>query len=369
MLEQTVSIIGIGPTSSQFVVQLYEQIAKGPKSKAIIAVGVYGDNSDEITNKLRRLRAKLLKVDPDQQAPNKIESDIYQLAYQLIDDPAEIIFWVIDAEWLFVCQNILHLLRGRLHSNPAKIIGLCFTSRGLGENLDRITNIPPNNQTAFGIIDGFITDKTWELAFVVKSNSQLANAELQDKLLAKSLAGMLVPSAHNVNNTTFLQVVQSLQNGHSKLIAFALGSVGLTLAKEGFWRKYFWGILRWFPRFIRPDPIAARTKDLIHAMATNYPMPMTTVGPVQYAMINEVSIHIISPLTKVQLRSAIPRIPQLLAQEFELAHRIAVYKGKGIKLKHLQLFEHFFGDHYLQVCFLFSVDMAAIRGQSNGNAQ
>jgi hypothetical protein len=360
MPEQTMAIIGIGPQSSVFTAELASEIAAGPNDHGVIAIGVYDGNTKSGNRAQRRIRQKRLPtivVAQDEHVSPSLrrQNDIWQLARQLISKNPDILLCVVDADWLFDCKVDLQTLKRSIRGTAITLV--CYT----GENFREVNRESPG-ETARSVLRFLFENAVIDRVFVIKTNSPLSKSapKSQDKLVAKSLAGILLAPLYESEpqNPSFEQQMKSLDS--TKFLALAVGSRGVVMRTAGFLGAILYYSLHRIRWFAKSDDVAKCIKYLMDSVMQNAPA-MTTFEPFDQNTISTLPIRLNVimpfPLRGQRYNDIIQSVPRQFEKRYNIRGDISYVKGTGIwgYLRKSPIFGSFIGRFYCQVGVVYNI--------------
>lgn len=280
-------IVGIGNLSTQFTEKLVEALVDGPKGHGIVAVGVYDNGSGVAGTKVRKnihRRTRKLHVDDisvtpreDVQDGDPKHDDLVTLREHIQDYRPDTLLLIVDSEFMRQ-ENYVEVFRVlKVRAVQLSITVICFTE----DTID--------DQSAYALLerrtgrDPLIDAPIFEAAFIVRSDAPMVASfgglDVQNEVIAKSLAGIWTAPLHRNFNPEFATQVGTVRQREKTFIGLAAKSQGITMIKpQRGLRRLFYPLLRHSTRYISREYAAETIANLTRTIVNDLP-PVTTVTP------------------------------------------------------------------------------------------
>jgi hypothetical protein len=221
------SIVGFGDRSSSFTALLCEEVARMYGRSGLLAVGTYSSEpAVQDAAHARLVRAGMNDISPlsarDAEPLVTLQSSLLR-TYQRHKATNKLLLWVVDGER---AGQSLGTLANLKHEAPDLAITiLCLLPpEGIRKNDPRAA-ISRLFAQKLGANDRMITT-----TIMVDDRSPLYvlyGEPIADRLVARSLSGMLLAPQHNPGNPSFLSVMRGLSEENRAFAALAVDTVGI----------------------------------------------------------------------------------------------------------------------------------------------
>jgi hypothetical protein len=350
------SIVGFGDRSSPFTALLCEDVSRMYAKSGLLAAGVYSDEPSIRED----VRARLARQGVNNISPTS-SNDTTPLvtlkgnlvrAYQSKGASNKVLLWVVDGERVGQCIGTLASLKSELPD--LSITVLCYLPLAGVRDFEPFRQLKrlATQKMAHG-------EPAVATTILVDRRSPLYRAVGEadgDKLLARSLSGMLLAPLHNPTNPSFVTVVRGLNEEGYAFTALAADSAGLVAGRGAGGRRSTGGVAA--------QQAFARAQDLATDLFTGADTGTMDQRPDKSRPSIYVNFVVPIPARSSDFTQFKGAISNWLADEHEV-YVYSVVEGDGVALA--QTKPDSVGDRYCQVGILYGIPDVQPPSQVSGS--
>lgn len=394
-------IVGVGTSSSQFLVKFVRELLAGPPGHCLVATGVYAQGQDgerarrELATVLRRTGINHISPPPtrDPRANQVQVADLAAFSQRIQDQSPDSLLLIIDDNRVADAMPVFHDLEVVMHRLQMTMSAICFTTQDANQ-------APLQELARLATEENAITHAPiLAPVLVIRQTSCLEQTvgfrEQQNVLLAKSLAGIWSSPLHQVDNPSLLvqldylrQLREPAQPARYPFLGIAVATKGLTMSRKRFIDQVLYWFVGGTTWRISVEQAQACLVQLSRSLLNNVPACMTTLGRLDEQQMHSVpiSVNAIVPFrprapkfadifnrVRRELVNGTPhgRSPTMASYEQQpqpdeyalptdatngyAVSQMSMIPGKGVDLSKLQDFKRWKGRFYCQVCVMYPV--------------
>lgn len=227
-VSNVLTVVGYGDRSSSFTALLCEDVLQMYGRAGLLATGVFADEPsvrDSVHRQLGKLGVN--NISPasgnDHNPLNTLKTRVLR-AYQGKGESNKLLLWIVDGEQAVRCASTLAELKRDMHDLSIAVLCLLPPGGVRGTN-------------PYPVLEKLATHKESATAEPAVSTTILVDDQsplykiygepIADRMVARSLAGMLLAPLHNPSNPSFVAVTRSISQAGFVFAALAADSKGI----------------------------------------------------------------------------------------------------------------------------------------------
>jgi hypothetical protein len=222
------SIVGYGDRSSSFTALLCADVLQMYGRVGLLAAGVYAEEPavrDTVHQQLSQLGVNNISPvsNTDHNPLNTLRTRVLR-AYQRKGESNKLLLWIVDGEQAVRCASTLSELKREMHDLSITVLCLLPPGGVHGANpypvLEQLATHKESATVEPAVSTTILVDDQSPLY-------KIYGEPLADRMVARSLAGMLLAPLHNPSNPSFVAVTRSLNQSEFAFSALAADSRGV----------------------------------------------------------------------------------------------------------------------------------------------
>lgn len=226
------SIVGYGDRSSAFTALLCADVLQMYGRVGLLATGVYAEEPavrDSVHRQLGQLGVNNISPMPatDHDPLHSLKTRVLR-AYQGKGESNKLLLWIVDGEQAVRCASTLSELKREMHDLSITVLCLLPPGGVHGANpypvLQQLATHKESATAEPAISTTILVDDQSPLY-------QIYGEPIADRMVARSLSGMLLAPLHNPANPSFVAVTRSISQAEFAFAAIAADSRGIVTSE------------------------------------------------------------------------------------------------------------------------------------------